>query len=80
MILRLKSGGRLKALIEPEVGQIVVIAGMLTWKGQKGVVIDKRRHMSFDGMENYLVYNVLVNGAPTWFQSFEIEIFEDSQA
>ena len=46
-------------------------------KGEIGIVIDKRRHTSFDGMENYLTYNVLVGGTSVWFQDFEIEIFED---
>ena len=78
MIVRLKSGGRLKALSEPKVGQIVVITGGLSWAREKGVVIDKRRHTSFDGMENCLMYNVLVQGTLIWFQSFEIEILEDS--
>ena len=78
MILRLKSGGRLKALSDPEVGKMVKVLGGSTWKDQIGIIIDKRRHTSFDGMENYLTYNVLVGSAPVWFQDFEIEIFEDS--
>ena len=60
MIHRLKSGGRLKALVEPESGQIVKIVGKSAWAGQKALVIEKQHHMSFDGMENYLTYNVLV--------------------
>ena len=78
MILRLKSGGRLKALSDHEVGKMVKVLGGSTWKDQIGIIIDKRRHTSFDGMENYLTYNVLVGSAPVWFQDFEIEIFEDS--
>ena len=54
MILRLKSGGRLKALSDPEVGKMVKVLGGSTWKDQIGIIIDKRRHTSFDGMENYL--------------------------
>lgn len=79
MIHRLKSGGRLKALVEPESGQIVKIVGKSAWAGQKALVIEKQHHMSFDGMENYLTYNVLVQGSLVWFQHFEIEIFEGSQ-
>jgi hypothetical protein len=65
-------------LSDPEVGEMVKVLGKSTWKDQIGIVIDKRRHTSFDGMENYLTYNVLVGGVSVWFQDFEIEIFEDS--
>ena len=57
---------------------MVKVLGGSTWKDQIGIIIDKRRHTSFDGMENYLTYNVLVGGVSVWFQDFEIEIFEDS--
>ena len=76
MIHRLKSGGRPKALFEPEAGQIVKIVGKSSWSGQKGLVIEKQHYTSFDGMENSLTYNVLVQGSLVWFQCFEIEIFE----